>query len=265
MDNSQSSVSENVVNSEEIKAPENQVFEAKAPVVTPEVKEVKEDKRVPLHELYKERNRRKAAEEELGKLRSRVDELDSKFSKVSQAQDDDELVAEAEKELGIDKEAARKLLNFQKKVAEKVAPKQQVSNTVNDPVLRAMDDFKRRAAESSQDYEDWNDMIPAMQAVMSKEIEQNGIGAYNKSPEYYYSKALKAQKQVEQKIKKEESIDKANTAEMAVTESSGSSTRSVGTKITQAVWDANKSNRKWIDENRDEIIRLHQSGVLKRT
>lgn len=258
MDNSQGQISDNVVNNE-VK-PETQVFETaevKAPI------EQKEEKRVPLHELYKERNRRKAAEEELSKLRLRVDELDSKFSKVSQAQDDDELVAEAERELGLDKEAARKLLRITEKAAKKVAPKQAEQSIVNDPVLRAMDDFKRRAAEASQDYEDWNDMIPKMQAVMAKEIEQNGIGAYNKSPEYYYSKALKAQRESDMKVKKEIEVDKSNSSQMAATETGGSSSKSNGNKITQAVFDANRSNPKWVRENEAEIKELWKIGKLK--
>jgi hypothetical protein len=259
MDNSQGSDSVKEVNSE-VKS--EQVFEAKAEV-TQEVKEVKEEKRVPLHELYKERNRRKAAEEELGKLRTRMDELDTKFSKVSQMQDDDELVTEAEKDLGIDKESAKKLLNLQRKVAERAAPKQ-TQTTINDPVLQAMDGFKKRASEASQDYEDWNEMIPAMQAIMSKEIEQNGLGAYNKSPEYYYSKALRAQRESEQRVKKEDIVDKSNTTQMATSESgSSSSGRSASTKITQAVWDANRTDVKWVRENESEIKQLWRQGKLK--
>lgn len=256
-DNLQSNVSEPVVK-EEVK----QVFEAK--VETPVKEEVKEEKRVPLHELYKERNRRKAAEEELGKLRTKVDELDSKFSKVSLAQDEDELVAEAEKDLGIDKDAARKLLNLQKKVAERAVPKNTQTTSINDPVLLAMDDFKRRASESSQDYEDWNDMIPGMQAIMAKEIEQNGLGAYNKSPDYYYSKALRAKRDSSEKLSKEVQLDKSNVAEMSSTETGGGSNgKSSGNKITQAVFDANRSDAKWVRENEIEIKQLWRQGKLK--
>ena len=257
MDNSQGEVSLPVSEKSE------QVFEAKAEV-TQEVKEQvkQEEKRVPLHELYKERNRRKAAEEELGKLRTRVDDLDTKFSKVSRLQDDDELVAEAEKELGIDKEAARKLLNIQRKVAERSNPKQN-QTVINDPVLQAMDGFKKRASEASQDYEDWNEMIPAMQVIMSKEIEQNGLGAYNKSPEYYYSKALKAQQASDQRVKKEDAVEKSNVAEMATTESGNSSRKGGGSKINQTIFDANRGDAKWVRENEVEIKQLWRQGKLK--
>lgn len=260
-DNLQGSNSEQVVNSEEIKKSETQVFEAKTTESAPV--ENKEEKRVPLHELYKERNRRKAAEEEVGQLRQRMDELDSKFSKVRQTQDNDELVEQAVKKLGIDKEAAIELLDLQRKVAEKAVPKQSQTNTVSDPVLRAMDDFKRRAAESSQDYEDWNEMIPAMQAIMGKEIEQNGLGAYNKSPEYYYSKALKAQRDSDKRVKQEDAIDKSNGAQMATVETGSSSTRSGSNKITQSVFDANRNDPKWVRENETEIKQLWRQGKLK--
>jgi hypothetical protein len=265
MDNSQSSSSEPVVNSEE-KVASSEVFNKTVEKESSEVKSEKKDKQVPLHELYKERNRRRAVEEEVRELRGKIDELDSKYSKVRQTQDDDELVLEAEKELGIDKEAARKLLNIQRKVAERSNPKQSSqSNTVGDPVLRAMDDFKKRATEASSDHEDWNEMIPGMQAIMAKEIEQNGMGAYNKSPEYYYSKALKAQSQSEGRVKKEIEVEKGNNVTASQTETSSSSggTRTQGSKITQAIFDANRSDVKWVQDNVDEIKSLWRQGKLK--
>lgn len=261
MDNSQGSNSDQVVSS----ANSEPVFEAKPEATNaPQTPEVKEEKRVPLHELYKERNRRKAVEEEVVKLRTKVDELSSNYSRVKSNQDDDDLIAEAEKDLGIDREAARKLLNLQKKVAEKAIPKNH-NEPINDPVLKAMDDFKRRAAESSMDYEDWNDMIPGMQAIMSKEIEQNGLGAYNKSPEYYYSKALKAKANSGEKLKKEIAADKANATESSSVETgSGSSiNKGSGGKITQAVFDANRGSAKWVRENESEIKQLWREGKLK--
>ena len=266
MDNSQSSDSKDVVNStdtKEIQAEAKEAFESKPAESVEKKEEAREEKRVPLHELYKERNRRKLAEEEVSKLRSRVDELDTKFSKVSQAQDDDDLIAEAEKELGIDREAARKLLRLQKKVAEKAAPRQSESRSVNDPVLQAMDNFKRRASEASVDYDDWQDMIPGMQAVMQKELEQNGIGAYSKSPEYYYSKALRAKNESVERVKKEEAVDRSNNTEIASTESGGSGKKQSSSKINQAVFDANRSDSKWVRENEEEIKQLWRQGKLK--
>lgn len=261
MDNSQGSNSDEVVSS----ANSEPVFEAKPESTNVSHNaEVKEEKRVPLHELYKERNRRKAVEEEVNKLKAQVDELSNNYSKVKNSQEDDDLITEAEKELGIDRDAARKLLNLQRKVAEKTAPKQK-NEPINDPVLKAMDDFKRRAAESSNDYEDWNDMIPGMQAIMSKEIEQNGLGAYNKSPEYYYSKALKAKANSVEKLKKEIATDKANATESSSVETgSGSSvTKGSSSKITQAVFDANRGSAKWVRENESEIKQLWREGKLK--
>lgn len=263
-DKSQESVSDNVVK-EEVKE-QAQVFET-APETSsdaPVVEEKKEEKRVPLHELYKERNKRRALEDEIAKLRAEHETSQQTINKVRQTQEDDELVAEAEKELGIDKDAARKLLKLQRKVAESVNPKQSPNkSTLNDPTLKAIDDFKKRASEASVEYDDWNDMIPSMTAIIAKEIEANGVGAYAKSPEYYYSKALKAQRDADSRSRKEADVDKNNNASVAMVESgSGGSRNSKAGKITQAVFDANRSDVKWVRENETEIKALWKEGKL---
>ena len=247
-----------------------EVFEAKS-VETPEAPKAvaqtadsaKGDKRVPLAELQKERQRRRQAEEEGVRLRQEFDELKANVSRYTRSKDEDALVDKAEKELGIDKEQARKLINLQKEVAEVVAPKQTQTNTVSDPVLKAIDDFKKRASEVANDYEDWNDMIPSMQAIMARQIELDGHGAYMKSPEYYYSKALKAQKESEASLKREVTVDRNNNSSLAETETGGGTTKVQGSKINQAVWDANRSNPKWVNEHIDEIKALWKEGKIK--
>ena len=183
---------------------EQQAREALAPVEAPkaEVKQPTEEmKRVPLAELQKERQRRRIAEEELTRFRQELDEVKTAQAKYNQSKDEDDLIDEAEKSLGIDREQARNLINLQKKAAERVMPKN-APQQMSDPALVAMDRFKQRAAEVSRDYEDWDQMIPSMQAIMARELQENGLGAYSKSPEYYYSKAVKAQKASEAKVKK---------------------------------------------------------------
>jgi hypothetical protein len=269
MDNSQGSVSDNKVNSEESKSAQEQVFEVKeAPakqeskeevVKKPEVKN--EVKQVPIHELYKERNKRKALEEEVYNLRAEQQEIKNSLYKMKSSQDEDELVIEAEKELGLDRESARKLLNLQKKVVDRSKSKE-TSQQFTDPSLIAMDDFKRRAYEASQNYEDWNDMIPAMQAIMAREIEQNGLSAYKRSPDYYYSKALKGQMQSKETVQKENLLDRQNNISASVTETGSGEIKSTGSKITQAIFDANRKNPQWIQENSDEIRALANRGLL---
>lgn len=263
MDDLQGSNSVPEVNKEEIKVA-SEVFENKAEKPnTPVELEKKESKMVPLHELYKERNRRKALEEDFAKFRQEHEETKQDISRLRQNQDDDDLILQAEKDLGIDKEAAKKLLNLQKKVAERSMPKQTKSEPINDPVMQAMDGFKRRAAEVSADYEDWNEMIPAMQVIMGKEIEQNGLGAYSKSPEYYYSKAIKARRESEIKAKREDAADRSNAVSMAQTESGSGSQMSSGSKINQAIFDANRKDAKWVRENEAELKQLWRQGKLK--
>lgn len=250
-----------------------EVFEAK-PVETPDASKVvpvadsaKGDKRVPLAELQKERQRRRQAEEEGSRLRHEFDELKANVSRFTKSKDEDALVDKAEKELGIDKEQARKLINLQKEVAETVSPKQPnqyQTNAVSDPVLRAMDDFKKRASEVANDYEDWNDMIPSMQAIMARQIELDGHGAYMKSPEYYYSKAIKAQKESESQMKREAAVDRSNNSSLAESETGGGSVkRNQGSKINQTIWDANRSDPKWVNEHIDEIKVLWKEGKIK--
>lgn len=246
-----------------------EVFEAK-PVETPDASKVvpvadsaKGDKRVPLAELQKERQRRRQAEEDGARLRHEFDELKANVSRFTKSKDEDALVDKAEKELGIDKEQARKLIAFQKEVAEAVAPKQTQTNTVSDPVLRAMDDFKKRASEVANDYEDWNDMIPSMQAIMARQIELDGHGAYMKSPEFYYSKAIKAQKESESNMKREAAVDRSNNSSLAETETGGGSAKAKVSKINQTVWSANRSDPKWVAENIEEIKSLWSQGVIK--
>lgn len=243
---------------------EQQAKEALAPVEAPkaEVKQPTEEmKRVPLAELQKERQRRRIAEEELTRFRQELDEVKATQAKYNQSKDEDDLVDEAEKSLGIDREQARKLINLQKKAAERVIPKN-APQQMSDPALVAMDRFKQRAAEASRDYEDWDQMIPAMQAIMARELQENGLGAYNKSPEFYYSKAVKAQKASEAKVKEEVAVDRDNASNLSQTESGGAK-RSQGSKINQAIFDANRSNPKWIRENREAINELISQGKLK--
>lgn len=234
--------------------------EAKAEV-RPEVKS-EEQKRVPLAELQKERQRRRLAEEELTRFRQELDEVKATQRKYEVSKDEDDLVEEAEKSLGIDREAARKLINLQKKAAERVLPKQQ-SQQMSDPALAAMDRFKQRAAEVSRDYEDWDQMIPSMQAIMARELQENGLGAYAKSPEYYYSKALRAQQESQAKVKQEVAVDRDNASNLSQAESSGGSRKASGSKINQAVFDANRGNPRWIRENRNEINELISQGKLR--
>lgn len=261
----QAPLSENVDKKVEVEVKEPVKSQEQVFTETPKVEP--EEKRVPLHELYKERNRRRNSEDEVAKLRSENDEMRRTLEKVSQRQDDDDLIAEAEKELGIDKDAARKLLHLQRKVAEKVSPKvveKAPSNDSNEPILRAVDDFKRRASLASQDYEDWNEMIPSMQAIMAKEIDRIGLDAYGKSPEFYYSRAVKAQKETQEYLRKEAEVNRTNSANLAQTESgSGGTQKAESTKINQAVFDANRGDAKWVRENEDEIKQLWRQGKLK--
>lgn len=247
------------------------VFEAKeSPATTPDstkaveaqAETVKVEKRVPLHELQKERQRRRQAEDDNLKIRQELDEVKANVSRFSQGKDEDDLIDEAESSLGIDREQARKLINLQKKVAEKSGKVQSNQSTV-DPVLKAMDNFKQKAAQVSQDYDDWDDMIPAMQQVMAREIETNGVGAYAKSPEYYYSKALRAQKESEAKVKRDDAVDRTNNTSLAVTETGGGAKTAQGTKINQSVWDANRGDPAWVSQNIDEIKQLWRQGKLK--
>lgn len=264
MDNSNGSVFEKTVNSEEIKPQEVKQEEVKSQEVTQNVEEVKkpEIKQVPIHELYKERNRRKNLENEVSMLRAEQAEIRQSLHKMKSSQEDDDLVIEAEKELGIDREAARKLLNLQKKVVERSSPRQSSQN-LTDPALVAMDEFKRRAYDSSQNYEDWNEMIPSMQAIMAKEIEQNGLGAYGKSPDYYYSKAVRAQMESKARAKKEDSVDRENNISTSITETGGSGNKTTSPGITQAIFDANRKDPKWVKANADEIKDAWKKGKLK--
>lgn len=276
MTDKQQSISDNKVNSEDTKVVDkpaevvqeqtqkpvdNKVFDSKPQP------EKQEEKRVPLHELYKERNKRRALEDEIVRIRQEQEDLRQRFDKVQGSSDDEELVSEAEKELGIDRESAKKLLRLQKKVVEKSSTKsnqQPNQPTINDPVLSAMNDFKRRASESSMDYEDWDSMIPSMQAIMSREIEQNGISAYYKSPDYYYSKALKARQLSESSVKKEVEIDKINNTSASTVETGSKQIgQTSSSKLTQAVFDANRNNPKWVKENIGEIKELWRKGKLK--
>lgn len=249
-------------------AGKTEVFETK-PVetseqakATPQADVVKAEKRVPLAELQKERARRRQAEDDNLRIRQEIDEIRTNVSRFNQSKDEDDLVNEAEKSLGIDREQARKLIDLQKKVAEKSSPKVSQSQ-LQDPIIRAMDEFKKRATEASNDYDDWNEMIPSMQAVMAREIEANGAMAYAKSPEYYYSKALKAQKQSESKMKEETAVDRSNNTSLAETETGGGTKTVHGQKINQTVWDANRGDPKWVSQNIDEIKSLWRQGKLK--
>lgn len=247
------------------KVVEQAAQEALAPVEAQkqEVRQPSEEvKRVPLAELQKERQRRRIAEEELTRFRQELDEVKATQQRYTQSKDEDDLIDEAEKSLGIDREQARKFVNLTKKAAERVIPKQDARQQMSDPALVAMDRFKQRAAEAARDYDDWDQMIPSMQAIMARELQENGLGAYAKSPEYYYSKAVRAQKVSEAKVKEEVAVDRDNSTNLSQTES-GSAKRSQGSKINQAVFDANRSNPKWIRENRDAINELISQGKLK--
>lgn len=263
-DNSQQSISENEVKQQEIKQ-DSAVFEPKKESAKTTENVESDKKMVPLHELYKERNRRRGLEDEVTRLRQEHDQLKQVVSKVQVTQGVDSLVDQAEKELGIDKEAAKKLLNLQRKVAEAVTPSQTVQETTqHDPVLNAMNEFKRRAAEASYEFEDWNDHIPAMQAIMAKEIEVNGLNAYSKSPEFYYSRALKASKINQERARKEDTVDRNNITSVSMVESgSGPASSGSSAKINQSVFDANRGNPQWVRENSDEIKRLWREGKLK--
>jgi hypothetical protein len=238
----------------------NTVEQTKVVEKPAEVKQ-EEVKRVPLAELQKERQRRRIAEEEVTRFRQELDEVKASQKRYEASKDEDDLIDEAEKSLKIDREQARKLINLQKKAAERVVPKQ-AQQQMSDPALVAMDRFKQRAAEASRDYEDWDQMIPSMQAIMARELQENGLGAYSKSPEYYYSKALRAQQASEAKVKQEVSVDRDNNANLSSAESGGGSKRAANSKINQAVFNANRSNPKWIRENREEINQLISQGKL---
>lgn len=257
---------DNGVQETEVKAQVETAFSSntaeQAPVVQkPETKQ-EEVKRVPLAELQKERQRRRIAEEELTRFRQELDEVKANQQRITQSKDEDDLVDEAEKSLGIDREQARKLINLQKKAAERVVPKQ-APQQMSDPALAAMDRFKQRAAEVSRDYEDWDQMIPSMQAIMARELQENGLGAYSKSPEYYYSKALRAQQESQAKVKQEVAVDRDNASNLSQAESSGGSRKASSSKINQAVFDANRGNPRWIRENRNEINELISQGKLR--
>lgn len=232
-------------------------------VTKPVVEKHEEVKRVPLAELQKERQRRRIAEEEVTRFRQELDEVKANQQRYNSSKDDEDLVSEYEKDLEVDRDKARKLVNLQRKQIERSLPKQDARQQMSDPALQAMDRFKQRAAEVSRDYEDWDQMIPSMQAIMARELQENGLGAYAKSPEFYYSKAVRAQQASESKVKKEVAVDRDNNSSLSQAESSGGGSRSQGSKINQAVFDANRSNPKWIRENRDSINELISQGKLK--
>ena len=247
------------------------VFEAKEtvevqaqPKEDAKVEAPRADKRVPLQELQKERQRRRQAEDENLRMRQKLDDIEGKVSSMAGVKDEEDLILEAERDLGLDKDLARKLVKFNKKVLEKSTPTHQPNgNGDNDPINSVVENFRQRAIKVSVYYDDWKDMMPAMQMVMAHEIEQDGIEAYYKSPEYYYSKALKAQIESNSTVKKELSVDRANNTSLAATETGGGTARPKESKITQAALESNRSNIKWVRENAEEIRQLMQQGKLK--
>ena len=215
-----------------------------------------------LADLKKERARRQLAEEEKFKMRQEIDEIKTNYSKLSRSKDDEDLDSDAEKDLGLDKEQAKKVNQHIKKVVEK-AVQNVVKPVMVDPVMQAMDNFKQRANEASKNYDDWPEMIPFMEQAMARQIELEGIAAYGKSPEYIYSKALRAKQESEAQVKREAAVDRSNNNSLAVTETGGSSLgRGKGGKITPEMWQANKSNPKWIREHEDELRALMHANKL---
>lgn len=222
--------------------------------------EPKAEKRVPLHELQKERQRRRMVEEEMSKLRKDVEDLRSNYSKVSESSEEENLVSEYEKELGVDREQARKLVKLTKKT---VGKREEAKPQPLDPIALALGQFKQNAESVAQDYDDWNDHTATMQAIFNKELQENGLVAAQRSPHWYYNQAVKAKAVSDRTNKAQRDAERAENANLAQTDSGGSSKSGGSSRITQAVFDANRKDPEWVRANIDEIRALADQGKIK--
>jgi hypothetical protein len=172
------------------------------------------NKKVPLSELQKERQRRREAEESRIRLEQELQDIRSTVNTIKSKEAVEQEVQDAMNDLGLDEENARKLVAYNQKREQRTK-----GNTLNqDAIQRLQKDFVKKVQDASTAYHDWSDYGSEMQKEFEKEYQQNGVAAFKKSPDYYYALA-KTNKSVHQQGQRE-MANKINQKNLASMESS---------------------------------------------
>jgi hypothetical protein len=191
--------------------------------------ESKQDKRVPLPELIKERQRRR-------ELEKKLEELESKIN----ANQKDPKVTELMNDLNLDEDTAVKL-------AKHIAPK--------DEMKELEEKFRRKAEDISGDYEDWFELQQDMAEEFNKVYSRNPKLALSESPEKFYYMAKNRRQQDPEKIRQEgarDAINKVNSKNLATTESAKNGT----VKVEDAK--PRKFTRAWLKSlSEDDFKKYH--------
>ena len=198
-------------------------------------------------------------------LKRDVANIKSQLSTDNQSRETSQLLKDLEQDLNLDADSTAKFY----KAVEKIAGR---GNKPSQPV---MDDrqakFSGRIETAKTEYDDWDDMAPYMYDVMKGEMKKladdgdDPEDAYDKSVHSYYAKAVRLKAKADLDSNSQQSINKNNANNRAGTESSkGSPGKPVGsTRLTQEIYEKNRTNPVWVKKNIDAITKAAAKGVLR--
>lgn len=222
--------------------------------------------------LKREKRRLRKERQNRAQLEQRLQEVESKFNEIDSKHSADAVLKEIETDLGLDEEQTKKFYAAVKKIAGKTEKEPQDQDSRSRNFTPKQTDFVKKVQEARRSYseEEWNEMSPYMHKVMKQEMKNlNQLGldpedVYDESVHSYYAKAVKLKAREDALSDRNQKVQQNQAKNLASSESSvDSSGRPVDQKITQEVFNKNRSNPEWVKKNRQKIIKAASQGIIR--
>lgn len=225
-----------------------------------------------LKTALKRSNRRLRRERQArAKLEERVNSFEDRFSKIDSQQESDSLLKEMQDELGLDTDQTKKLYNaVDRVVASRLKDVQQGGNQPAGNLTPKQAEFVQKSSKEMSYYpeEDRGKLSQYAQKAIEAEMRQlESLGldpndALDENPKVYISRGYK-QMVLEQSTNSR--LNQQNEHARAATESSRNGSKAPGgpQKMTQALFDKNRGNSKWVAENRQAILDAARQGIIR--